>query len=169
MARYHSAKAHGAKLITQDMQQPTLDARIASASERDYGDPIALLEAASLPTEDLERSSMANFLLARDGSGKVIGAIGVERYGRTALLRSLVVSPSYRNRGLGTRLVAELEARCRFLAVADLFLLTTTARDFFAGQRYQAIERGSVPVGLRAAAEFTRLCPDSAVCMTKSL
>jgi len=38
------------------MQQPTLDARIASASERDYGDLIALLEAASLPTEDLERS-----------------------------------------------------------------------------------------------------------------
>jgi len=113
MARYHSAKAHGAKLITQDMQQPTLGARIACASERDYGDLIALLEAASLPTEDLERT-MANFLLARDGSGKVIGAIGVERYGRTALLRSLVVSPSYRNRGLGTRLVAELEARCRF-------------------------------------------------------
>jgi amino-acid N-acetyltransferase len=51
----------------------------------------------------------------------------------------------------------------------DLFLLTTTARDFFAGRRYQAIGRGSVPVALRAAAEFTRLCPDSAVCMTKSL
>jgi N-acetylglutamate synthase-like GNAT family acetyltransferase len=61
---------------------------------------IALLEAASLPTEDLERSSMANFQVARDGSGKVIGAIGVECYGRSALLRSLVVSPDYRNRGL---------------------------------------------------------------------
>ena len=107
--------------------------------------------------------------MARDGSGKVIGTIGVERYGRSALLRSLVVAPGYRNRGLGMRLVAELEARCRSLAVADLFLLTSTARDFFSRQRYQAIERGSVPVALRAAAEFTRLCPDSAVCMTKSL
>jgi len=29
--------------------------------------------------------------------------------------------------------------------------------------------RESVPVALRAAAEFTRLCPDFAVCMTKSL
>ena len=151
------------------MQQPTPDAVIASASEPDYGDLIALLEAASLPTEDLERRSMANFLVARDGSGKVIGAIGVECYERSALLRSLVVSPDYRNRGLATRLVAELEARCRSLAVADLFLLTTTARDFFARQRYQAIGRGSVPVALRAAAEFTRLCPDSAVCMTKFL
>jgi len=153
------------------MQQLTLDARIASASERDYGDLIGLLEAASLPTEDLERSSTANFLVARNGSGKVIGAIGVERYGCTALLRSLVVSPDYRNRELGTRLVAELENRCRSLAVADLLLLTTTARarDFFVRQRYRAIGRESVPVALRAAAEFTRLCPDSAVCMTKSL
>lgn len=151
------------------MGQPTLDADIAPASEKDYGEVIALLEAASLPTEDLERISMAHFLVARKRSGKVIGAIGVQRYGRAALLRSLVVAPEYQYRGVGAQLVAELEARCRSLAVADLFLLTTTARDFFAGQRYQAIGRESVPVALRAAAEFTRLCPDSAVCMTKSL
>ncbi len=151
------------------MRQPTFDANIAPASERDYGDLIALLEAALLPTEDLERRSTANFLAARDGSGMVIGAIGVERYGHSALLRSLVVSPDYRSCGLGTRLVAELEARCRSSAVADLFLLTTTARDFFSRQLYQVIGRGSVPEALRAAAEFTRLCPDSAVCMIKFL
>jgi amino-acid N-acetyltransferase len=153
----------------QTMRQPSLDANIAPASQRDYNDLIALLEAASLPTEDLERSWMAHFLVARNRFGKVIGAIGVERYGRAALLRSLVVAPEYRNRELGTQLVAELEARCRSLAVADLFLLTTTARDFFARQRYQAIGRESVPVALRTAAEFTRICPDSAICMTKSL
>jgi len=150
-------------------RQPTFDANIAPASERDYGDVIALLDAASLPTEDLERSSMAHFLVARDGSGKVIAAIGVERYGRTALLRSLVVAPEHRNRELGTRLVAEIEARCRSLAVADLFLLTTTARDFFARHGYRAIGREAVPEALRTAAEFTRLCPDSAACMTKCL
>jgi len=151
------------------MRQPTFDANIAPAHEGDYGDVIALLEAASLPSEDLERSSMAHFLVARHGSGKLIGAIGVERYGCAALLRSLVVAPDYRNRGLGAQLVAEIEARCRTSAVTDLFLLTTTARDFFARQRYQATGRESVPVAPRAAAEFTRLCPDSAVCMTKSL
>ncbi len=151
------------------MRQPTFDANIAPAQEGDYGEVIALLEAASLPTEDLERSSMAQFLVARHGSGKLIGAIGVERYGRAALMRSLVVAPDYRNCGLGTRLVAKLEAHCRSLAVRELFLLTTTARDFFASQRYQATGRESVPIALRGAAEFTRLCPDSAVCMTKSL
>lgn len=151
------------------MRQPTPGTNIAPASEKDYAEVIALLEAASLPTEDLERSSMLHFLVTRDGSGKVIGAIGVERYGRNALLRSLVVAPGNRHRELGTRLVASLEARCRSLAVAQLFLLTTSARDFFARQRYQAIGRESVPAELLATAEFTRLCPGSAVCMTKSL
>jgi amino-acid N-acetyltransferase len=155
--------------MAQRMRQPTPDANIAPASPQDFDEVIELLDAAALPTEDLERGSMAQFLVARDGSGKVIGAIGVERYGRTALLRSLVVIPGCRNRDLGTQLVAKLEGRCRSWAMADLFLLTTTARDFFARQGYQAIERQSIPAAVRAAAEFTRLCPDSAVCMTKSL
>ena len=155
--------------MTHPMRQPTPDADIAPASPQDFDEVVALLDAAALPTEDLERSSMAQFLVARDESEKVIGTIGVERYGRAALLRSLVVAPEIRNLELGTRLVSRLEARCRSWAMADLFLLTTTAQDFFARQGYQAIEREAIPAAVRAAAEFTRLCPDSAVCMTKSL
>ena len=147
----------------------TLDATIAAASGRDYGEVIALLEAASLPTEDLERSSMEHFLVAREPSGKVVGAIGFERYGSSALLRSLVVATENRDRKLGTQLVAELEAKCRSLALSELFLLSTTARDFFLTQGYETIRRDFVPAPLRVAAEFTRLCPDSAICMTKSL
>ena len=153
----------------QTQRLPTPDANIAPASPQDFDEVIALLDAAALPTEDLERSSMAQFLVARDESGKVIGAIGVEGHGRIALLRSLVVAPDCRNRDLGTQLVAKLEARCRSWAMVDLFLLTTTARDFFARQRFQAIGRESAPLELRTAAEFTRLCPGTAVCMTKSL
>ncbi|HKQ26291.1 MAG TPA: arsenic resistance N-acetyltransferase ArsN2 [Burkholderiales bacterium] len=151
------------------MRYPANSTNSVPASEKDYGEVVALLEAASLPTEDLERSAMAHFLLAHDVSGNLMGAIGVEHYGRDALLRSLVVAPEYRNRKLGTKLVADLESRSRSLAVANLFLLTTSARDFFIRQGYQAIGRESVPAKLLAAAEFTRLCPDSAVCMTKSL
>ena len=153
----------------QTHRLPTPDANIAPASPQDFDEVIALLDAAALPVEDLKQSSMAHFLVARDGSGKVIGAIGVERYGRAALLRSLVVAPGCRNRDLGTRLVAEREARCRLSGVADLFLLTTTARDFFARQGYRAIGREAVPGALHVATEFSRLCPGSAVCMTKSL
>lgn len=153
----------------QTKRQATPDATIAPASPQDFDEVIALLHAAALPVEDLEQSSMAHFLVARDRSGKVIGTIGVERYGRAALLRSLVIAPACRNRDLGTQLVAELEARWRLSGVADLFLLTTTAREFFARQGYRAIGREAVPEALHVATEFTRLCPGSAVCMTKSL
>ena len=151
------------------MRARTLDASIAAASGRDYGGVIALLKAASLPTEGLARSSMAHFLVARDASGNLIGAIGFERYAHAGLLRSLVVATENRNCTLGTQLVAELEARCRSLALSELFLLTTTARGFFVRQGYEVIARESVPMALRGAAELTRLCPESAVCMTKSL
>ena len=151
------------------MRARTSDASIAAAVEQDYGDVIALLAAAPLPTEDLEPGSMAHFLVARDAFGKVIGAVGFERYGSAALLRSLVVATENRNRSLGSQMVAEMETRCRSSALSEVFLLTTTARDFFLRRGYQTIVRDSVPAALRAAAEFTRLCPDSAVCMTKSL
>lgn len=151
------------------MRKPGHDASIAPASQRDYGDVVALLETARLPTEDLERASMAHFLAARNEAGELIGAIGVEHYGLTALLRSLVVATGFRSRGVGGRLLAELEGRCRASGITDLFLLTTSARAFFAGRNYRAIERDAVPAALRAAAEFTRLCPDTAVCMTKRL
>ncbi len=153
----------------QTVGPATSDVNIAPASAMHYGRIVALLEAAFLPTEDLRENVMSDFLVAHDGYGNAIGAIGVERYGGDALLRSLVVAPDFRNFGVGAQLVVELEARCRSLAVTDLFLLTTSARDFFARLRYRAIGRDCVPGALRAATEFTRLCPDSAVCMTKSL
>lgn len=151
------------------MRARTVDASIAAASRRDYGEVIALLEAASLPTEDLEHNAMEHFLVARDPAGKAIGAIGLERYGSSALLRSLVVATENRDRRLGTQLVAELEARCRSLALSELFLLTTTAADFFLRQGYKTVGRNLVPAALLASEEFTRLCPDSAICMTKPL
>jgi len=151
------------------MRKPGNDTSIEPASQRDYGDVVALLETATLPAEDLEPDSMADFLAARNEAGELIGAICAERFGRTALLRSLVVAPGFRSRGVGGQLLDELEGRCRASGITDLFLLTTSARAFFTGRNYWAIERDAVPAALRATAEFTRLCPDTAVCMTKCL
>ena len=41
--------------------------------------------------------------------GKVIGLIGMERYGRYGLLRSMVVHPDYRNKRIAAILVNMLE------------------------------------------------------------
>jgi amino-acid N-acetyltransferase len=46
-----------------------------------------------------------------------------------------------------------------------LYLLTTTARDFFAALGWRVVDRREVPEVIKATAEYSRLCPDSATCM----
>jgi hypothetical protein len=70
---------------------------IRQARGADRAAVIALLEAAGLPTAGIP-SSMEAFLVAED-AGQVIGAIGLELYGGSALLRSAVVEAGRRRSG----------------------------------------------------------------------
>ena len=127
----------------------------------------ALLASAALPVADLE-SVAIRFLVARDGRS-LAGAIGLERYGDTGLLRSLVVAASHQRRGIGRTLVAEVERDAKAAGVTLLVLLTETAEPFFAKHGYRVTDRKSVRGGVQGSAEFRSLCPASATCMTKSL
>lgn len=113
-------------------------------------------------------SDLAHFLVAeRDGA--VVAAIGLERYGTVALLRSAVVSPATRGTGLGERLVRELLGSARASAVQELVLLTTTAEHWFRRFGFERIERTDAPLTLHASEEFNGACPASAVVMRLAL
>jgi amino-acid N-acetyltransferase len=112
---------------------------------------------------------LAHFLVARDAAGALVGACGLEPHGRIALLRSLVVAPAWRGRGLAKRLVETIEQRAQGFALDELYLLTTTAADFFAHIGYRVIRRDAVPPVLRSTAQFSQLCPASAACLAKTL
>jgi amino-acid N-acetyltransferase len=128
-----------------------------------------LLQGAGLPTTDLDRSAMSWFLVAAQEE-KVIGAIACEPAGSPhGLLRSLVVAPEFQGRGLGERLVAEIEAAARRQGLRGLYLLTTTAAQFFIRLGYAPVDRQAVPPEVRATPEFTSLCPSEATCMQKFL
>jgi amino-acid N-acetyltransferase len=127
----------------------------------------ALLRGAELPHEDFA-GHLAQFLVARRG-GAVVGAVGLERHGRNALLRSLVVAPAQRGAGVGGRLVNRLEGRARHLGVRRFYLLTTTAEAFFARRGFRRIARAAVPAAIAATREFRSLCPVSAVCMARAV
>ncbi len=128
----------------------------------------ALLKGAGLPTADVT-SALDLHLWVLETEGDVVGAIGIERFGAGALLRSLVIAPTYRRRGLGQRLVAQLEQEVQSKGVEQLILLTETAESFFRRNGYEVIERRHVPEQIRHSAEFRSLCPASAVCMAKVL
>ena len=141
---------------------------IGPAAVEDFeaiGDKLA---AARLPIVDLSPESLSNFLIATVDD-QIVGAIGLEVHSEDALLRSLVVLPAHRSHGVGIDLLNSVEALARTKGIAALTLLTTTAAAFFERAGYAVIERGTVAARLRKSAEFSKLCPSSAICMRKSL
>ena len=100
---------------------------------------------------------------------RIVGAGALQRFGATALLRSVVVAGTARGVGLGSRIVRELERRALAAGVRELILLTETAGPFFERQHYRAIERRDVPARVQASEEFRSLCPASAACMSRML
>ena len=128
----------------------------------------ALLAAAGLPVADLTAALLDSFWGCRAGE-ELAGAIGLERYGAVALLRSLAVAPDWQGRGLGAALLAHAERAARQRGIAALYLLTATAAAFFARHGYVRLPREAAPPVLQQTAEFAALCPASAVCLTKPL
>ena len=65
-----------------------MSATVRAAAASDYEGVVGLLRAADLPTAGL-RPPLPDFLVADEG-GRLVGAIGLEVYGDSALLRSAV-------------------------------------------------------------------------------
>ncbi len=127
-----------------------------------------LLADCDLPAEDLAPEQMQHFRVLRDGD-VLVGSVGLEVYGATALLRSLAVTASHRGQGLGIRLVEQAEAEARALGVHEVYLLTTTAERFFDARGYERFPRDRAPAAIQGTTEFRTLCPATAVCMVKRL
>jgi N-acetylglutamate synthase-like GNAT family acetyltransferase len=128
----------------------------------------ALLAAGNLPAADLDAGTPVE-LFALGQEGAPTGLAGLELLGRCGLLRSLVVAPGAREGGLGRRLVAHVERRALGAGLAELWLLTTTAADYFARLGYERMARDAAPAVVARSGQFASLCPASAVLMRKRL
>ena len=99
---------------------------MASASIEDLAAIRALLERSGLPTSDLE-SARPEFAVIRE-NGRVVAAGALQRFGSSALLRSVVVAPDRRGSGLGRSVVSELERLARAAQIGQLILLQLEIR-----------------------------------------
>jgi amino-acid N-acetyltransferase len=127
----------------------------------------SLLAANDLPTAGLANGD-ATLWVATEGNARV-GCGGLELYESAGLLRSVAVEEPHRGRGVASELCDALEAEARDAGVAVLYLLTTTAAEFFAARGYERCDRDDAPDTIRETTEFASLCPDTAVCMRKPL
>jgi amino-acid N-acetyltransferase len=125
-----------------------------------------LLSSEHLPTEDLSEASLKHFLVLRDAAD-VIGAVGLEQHDGFVLLRSLVVAWDHRKRGFGVALADAAESLATVLGASAIYLLTTTAAEFFHTRGFRVIEREQVPDLIKRTSEFASLCPSTATVMVK--
>jgi len=126
-----------------------------------------LLTHSGLPLDGLDEH-LATLLVARD-AGRIVGSAALEAYRDGALLRSLAVSADRQGRGVGRELTDAAIRLAREMGMPALYLLTTTAADFFPRFGFERIDRDAVPASVQASVEFTSACPASAVAMRKRL
>lgn len=127
-----------------------------------------LLQTCDLSTEDITPEMLEHFLVVHIDKA-LVGAVGLEAYGESGLLRSLAVDEAHRGMGLGKRLVEALEEHAKEDSVRELYLLTITAEGFFAGLGYKKISREEAPTNIATTAQFSQLCPSSSALMVKRL
>ena len=127
-----------------------------------------LLIEAQLPVKDITPEHLEHFFGAWSGT-RLDGVVGLELYQSVALLRSLAVITARQRSGLGAALVSEAERYAAEQGTRSLFLLTTTAKNYFEQRGYLSISRASAPKAIRATAEFSSICPASAVFMVKHI
>jgi amino-acid N-acetyltransferase len=136
--------------------------------EGERGALVAALSKAQLPTADIEAPGHL-FWRFEIGDGVPVGFGGLEIHGEDALLRSLVTLPPVRGRGIGSAMTAALEFEARLHGCANVWLITTTAADFYERLGYARCDRAVVPPAIAATGEFAALCPASADVLMKKL
>jgi len=139
--------------------------RIDAATRSDHTSIVVLLQDTNLPPDGIE-SHLDNFLVIRHpesvaGPQSLVGSVGLEIYGESALLRSLAVHPDFQNRGLGTKLVDGITEVAKRKGIKNLFLLTDTAEEYFKEKGFVVVSRDLVPEDMKQSIEFTTLCTSS--------
>jgi amino-acid N-acetyltransferase len=141
--------------------------KIRKARNSDLGPVESLLAANDLPIDGV-RDNFESFIVAVDNDA-IVGAIGLEKYDSAALLRSAVVRSEARGDGVGRQLVEQILERAEQSGIDEVYLLTTTAEDYFPRFGFSRTTRAAVPESVKASAEFRGACPDTAVVMERRI
>jgi amino-acid N-acetyltransferase len=133
----------------------------------DVDEVLRLLVDNNLPVEGLA-DHLRTALVAREG-GRVVGSAALELYRDAALLRSVAVAKDHQHHRIGRDLTIAALDLARISGASTVYLLTTTAEQFFPKFGFQCVGREEVPASVQASVEFTSACPASATVMRKQL
>jgi amino-acid N-acetyltransferase len=137
------------------------------ARPEDLEAALELLRRAGLPEQGVTKS-FGHYLAVRDAA-RLVGLCGLEVHGDNALLRSVVVDAQYRGEGVGQALLDGVWDLARKVGAERLYLLTTTAHDYFARAGFRDVPRDEAPAGIRDSWEFKSGCPASSAFMCRDV
>jgi arsenate reductase len=126
----------------------------------------AALKKAKLPIEDIEAPGRL-FWRFETAEEVPVGFGGLELFAGDALLRSIVALPPVRHKGFGSAIVAALEEEAQLRGCRSLWLITTSAAEFFDRLGYIRCDRAAVPSAIGTTTEFIALCPANADVLVK--
>jgi amino-acid N-acetyltransferase len=138
---------------------------IRRAAESDFDRIEALLTGAHLPLDGAREAFRVGFV-AEDREA-IVGAVALEMHPDSALLRSLVVDRTVQGQGVGGELTQAAIDEAQRRGVMSIYLLTTTAEEFFPRFGFVAVDRQSMPPSIQGSIEFRSACPASAVAMRR--
>jgi amino-acid N-acetyltransferase len=154
--------------MDDSMTQPVTMPKIRGAVASDLDAVQRLLLAANLPIDGLAEQFGDGYAVA-ESAGEIVGAEGIETYENSGLLRSAVVDTRWRGKGVGEALTRDRLEWARRQGLRDIYLLTTTAADYFPRYGFVRVERNSAPEALQHSREFAEACPASALTMRLAL
>lgn len=135
----------------------------------DRPDVVNLLTSSGLPIEGVEEA-FENFFIARDETGRLTACAGFEKHSDVGLLRSVAVAENMRGTSLGINIVEAVLQAAKKENLAEIVLLTTTAKDFFENKLgFEAVERSGYEKVLEDSVEWNLPRCSSAVVMRKEL
>jgi len=123
------------------------------------------LAAEGLPTDDLTEQGRRFFRVMQNGA--TVGFAGYELFGENALLRSIVITPDNKGKGLGEATLRHLIDKAKEEGARQGYLLTISAAPYFERLGFSRIDRAVAPKAIMNSMQAASLCPASAIILTK--
>ncbi len=127
----------------------------------------SLLKKLSLVYEDADKY-VENFIVVLENK-QIVGCAGFEKYDEVGLLRSVAVDSKHQGKGIGHKLIKEINENAKKREIKEFYLLTDSASQFFVKFGFEEVSRANVDERIKKTHEYSEACPESAIVMKKIL